>query len=316
MNAENVDDVPDDVVDQILTKQEQPPIQTTSLITNLEELDIDAITERAEKHVEKELILRKLALKVTNVQDWIDQNGKPYLQWTGASRVARILGVSYTGLHFDRVDRTDKHGEFCEIDCFGTIHWMGGKIEEIGSCSSRDPLFGVRKDENEKPFFLPLSEVDATDVKKKSLTNFLNRGLKSMVGLSFTWDEISEISGGKITRELVNAVKYKKRGSGQPAKENPEERAAASKNGAEVWSWLTEMHGKDATTALQALTTWTDNSGRKVAGKKKIDYVSPAQMKVLYPKAKKLYNEWKKSNKSSDGFTEGVNLDDKGSKSD
>mgnify|MGYP000938567357 CR=1 FL=1 len=63
------------------------PVLSDNTIVNL--------AEQAERRVDAMVKIKKAALKSTNTNDWIDQNGKPYLGVSGAEKIARIFGVSW-----------------------------------------------------------------------------------------------------------------------------------------------------------------------------------------------------------------------------
>lgn len=186
--------------------QVTPEVQPLQIV-NVNSLE--ATIKNAEKYVAAQDAIRKMALRVTSITDWVDEGGKPYLQWSGTAKVARTFGVSYSPVVFEKEIGEDERGKFVVYHCAGNVMFNGQSISEIGTGSSRDSFFGVRTkwiDGKKEKYDLPLSEIDLTDVKKKAQTNFLNRGLKSLLGLSFTWDEISASTNGRITRDTVNGV--------------------------------------------------------------------------------------------------------------
>ena len=63
----------------------------------LMEMDYDnilAVAERADKMVSALNKIMSAALKVTTPKDWVLIGGTPYLQETGATKVARLFGIS------------------------------------------------------------------------------------------------------------------------------------------------------------------------------------------------------------------------------
>ena len=55
------------------------------------------LAEQAEKRVQAMMKIKRMALKLTNVHDWVDENGKPYLQASGGERslgYSESLGAS------------------------------------------------------------------------------------------------------------------------------------------------------------------------------------------------------------------------------
>ena len=259
------------------------PIGTMAI--DVDDIDPEAIALRAEKMATAEVKLRQIALKLTNKSDWVDEGGRPYLQWSGAARIASAFGVSYYNLVITKEIYKDDKGEYYLYECKGEIKWRGRNIEEIGTGSTRDPFFGVRFDrEKQEKYFLPLSEVDIPNVKKKAQTNFLNRGLKSIAGLSFTWEEVTEATGLK-PEDVGGKIDYNKK----KTKNLDDPKRIGIKK------MLVEMHSKNASVILQGLTTFKAPDGKQVPGKKKVDDCTDPQIKRLHTKVTELYKEWKKN---------------------
>ena len=59
------------------------------------QLDLtEAILAAANRRITQLDQIVTLALKRTNENDWVDQQGKPYLTCSGAERIARLFGVN------------------------------------------------------------------------------------------------------------------------------------------------------------------------------------------------------------------------------
>ena len=82
--------------------------QGKELVTNSEEgqdsalpaivdTNIVAIADQSEARLEALGKIKKVALMSTNRHDWVDENGKPYLQASGAEKVALTVGSSPWG---------------------------------------------------------------------------------------------------------------------------------------------------------------------------------------------------------------------------
>ena len=258
-------------------KTEIIPIKTSMEEYSKDERDIEVIAERAQKYAKIEKKLRQIAISVTNKNDWVDEGGKPYLMWSGAARVARILGVSYYDLQESEEKHTDENGEYIISKIKGKVKWKGDIIEELGTSHSRKPLIAVRKDKNGNRFMLPLSEIDRTNVTKMAYTNFLNRGLKSIVGLNFTWEEVQEYTGATPGDSGGNVDFKKSKNLDDPRRK-------------EIADMLKELHGSSAIITLQALTTFEVN-GKKVPGKKKVSDCSDKQIPRLHETVLKQFKE-------------------------
>ena len=69
------------------TLGERPPETSGPLIT-------DAHVRLAEKSLENLARVRRLALRVTDENDWTDVGGRPYLNSSGAMKVAALFGLT------------------------------------------------------------------------------------------------------------------------------------------------------------------------------------------------------------------------------
>jgi|GEM_PF-1797494 len=162
---------------------------------------IVSIAESAEKRIEAIKKIKSIVLTITNEQDWIDENGKPYLQASGAEKVARLFGISW------RIDEPviekDENGHYT-YTYKGYFSLGACSIEAIGTRSSRDPFF-TTKYKNGKRLTIGPSEIDREDVKKAAYTNCIGNGIKRLLGIrNLTWEEI------KINKEEISSIKFKK----------------------------------------------------------------------------------------------------------
>lgn len=271
-----------------VTKVEAEPINL--LAGTMPGQNFDVMLAQAEKFVKFHARIRELALTVTSVADWVNQDGKPYLEWTGSSKVAHTFGVSYgveSPPEITKEELEDEKGRYINFQCAGPISWGGRTIYEIGTGSSRDAFFGKVKGE-----YLPLSEIDMTDVKKKAMTNWLNRGLKSLLGLSFTWEEIETITNKRINRENVDGVKHN---SNSASPESQEYRIGIMSMLNEVYDGVT----KAVQDALVKYSEWTNKEGKKFPGKTNVDHLSDKQAQIVYGRIKDDYEAWKAKHSSS-----------------
>lgn len=164
---------------------------------------IIALAERAEKRIDAVNKLKKLALKVTSRYDWTDQQGRPYMQVSGAEKVARLFGVSW---QLDEpVFEMEDSGNF-SYTYKGTFSISGTTIEAIGTRSSKDGFFN-------RGGKLPLAEIDKGDLKKAAFTNCIGSGITRLLGIrNLTWEDLAEVG---ITPDNVQKIDYKKNGKTQ-----------------------------------------------------------------------------------------------------
>ncbi len=157
------------------------------------------VANRAEERIEAINRIKSIALKVTNKQDWVDQNGRPYLQVSGAEKIARLFGISW------RIDEPvieyEEGGHF-SYTYKGYFTLGGVTIEAIGTRSSKDGFF-KRYDRERKE--LPPSEIDKGDVKKAAYSNCLGNGITRLLGIrNLTWEDI-----GIKQQDISSRVNYK-----------------------------------------------------------------------------------------------------------
>lgn len=131
------------------------------------------LAERAEQYIAAMNRIMDAALKITNERDWCLIGGGVYLQETGASKIARLFGISIQLLG----------GVITDVDAKGykTFTYKARFIlkdqfvEAEGSRSMKDEFFsgkGCRK---------PPDEIDERDVKMAAYSNCLNNGIKRLI---------------------------------------------------------------------------------------------------------------------------------------
>ena len=181
----------------IITVQDSAPAISDDKIIQM--------AENAEKRIDAIKKIKEISLKVTNAKDWVDQQGRPYLQASGSTKVARVFGVSW------RIEEptfeVDEQG-YITYTFRGEFSLAGSTIEALGVRSSKDPFFTTRYVDNNKKTLGP-SEVDKGDVKKAALTNLLGNGITTILGIrNMTWAEIENVTN--FTKEDVTNIQYKR----------------------------------------------------------------------------------------------------------
>jgi len=170
-----------------------------------------ALAEQAEKRVNALNKIKRAALMATNARDWTDQNGNPYLQVSGAEKVARVFGIAWK--IDEPIMEIEESGHF-SYTYKGYFTVAGATIEAIGTRSSKDPFFKRYAGRGDDRHELPPSELDKGDLKKAAYTNLLGNGITRLLGLrNLTWEDIKEYAG--ITKDQVGRVDYKKNGKAQ-----------------------------------------------------------------------------------------------------
>lgn len=167
-----------------------------------------SIARQAEARIDAVIKIKQIALKVCNASDWTDQQGKPYLQVSGAEKIANLFEISW------RIDEPLMEEETDGTITYtykGTFTLKGRSIEVEGSRSSRDTFFKKYEyDQNgkragEKP-------LDRRDLKMAAMTNLLGNGITRILGIrNLTWDDLKTYAN--ITQDMVKGkVTYKNAG--------------------------------------------------------------------------------------------------------
>jgi hypothetical protein len=167
-----------------------------------------SLAEQAEKRIDAMTKIKRVAIKLTNRADWVDEGGRPYLQSSGATKIARMFGISWS--ISEPIKETFEDGHF-SFTYKGKFSLAGATIEEIGSRSSRDGFFKRYSYENGNKSALPPSEIDQGDIKKAAYSNCLGRGITTILGIrNLTYEDLAEFAG--ITQDSMGRVDYKKKG--------------------------------------------------------------------------------------------------------
>ena len=153
----------------------------------------------AEQRVNQLQRVLGVSLKVTNSQDWVDQQGKPYLMASGAEKIARLFGLRIKDVKSEKRASSDEKGNFYFYVYTGIVEMGNGKdsIEAVGTCSSKDQFFAKVKGE-----LKPLSEIDETNIMKAAYTNMIANGITRLLGIrNLTWEQLK--TAGLDTEKIV-----------------------------------------------------------------------------------------------------------------
>ena len=178
------------------------------------------LAAQAERRVEAINKIKAYSLRLTQPSDWVDQNGRPYLQVSGAEKIARLFGISW---RIDEPIREELEGGHYIYTYKGYFSLAGAEIEAIGSRSSKDPFFKRYVYVNGERKELPPSEIDPGDVKKAAYTNCIGNGITRLLGLrNISYEDLEKVAG--IKREQITQIEYrsKKKQDNAPPTETQE----------------------------------------------------------------------------------------------
>lgn len=155
-----------------LMEQENTVIESGGLLDANTD-NILYLAERADKYIDALNRIMEAAIKITTELDWVVIGGKPYLQETGATKVARLFGVSWT---IDTPTVVADQEGYKTFTYKGKFTLKDQSIEAEGSRSMKDDFFAKTKAGLKKP-----DEVNERDVRQSAYTNCINNGIKRLI---------------------------------------------------------------------------------------------------------------------------------------
>ena len=163
-----------EIIDADITDLTSRPQNGGLLDTNTD--NILYLAEKAEKYIEAMNRIMDAALKITNELDWVLIGGKPYLQESGTTKVARLFGISIQLLGQPLVE-FDSEG-YKTYTYKARVMLKDQFVECEGSRGMKEDFFA--KQGKDKPLKKP-DEIDDRDVKMAAYTNCLNNGIKRLI---------------------------------------------------------------------------------------------------------------------------------------
>lgn len=134
------------------------------------------LAEKADKYIAAMNRIMDAALKITNELDWVLIGGKPYLQESGSTKVARLFGISIQLIGNPTVEM-DSEG-YKTYTYKARFMLKDQFVECEGSRSMKEDFFA--KQGKDKPLKKP-DAIDERDVKMAAYTNCLNNGIKRLI---------------------------------------------------------------------------------------------------------------------------------------
>lgn len=132
------------------------------------------LAEKADKYITAMNRIMDAALKITNELDWVLIGGKPYLQESGSTKVARLFGISIQLIGKPDVS-IDNEG-YKTYTYKARFMLKDQFVECEGSRSMKEDFFARTRNGMKKP-----DEIDERDVKMAAYTNCLNNGIKRLI---------------------------------------------------------------------------------------------------------------------------------------
>lgn len=165
-----------EIIDSDITDLTERPNNNGGLLS----ADTDNIlylAQRAEQYIDAMNRIMDAALKITNELDWVLIGGKPYLQESGATKVARLFGISIQ-LIGKPVIECDQQG-YRTYTYKARFMLKDQFVECEGSRSMKEDFFAGKHDKDGK--IKKPDEIDERDVKMAAYTNCINNGIKRLI---------------------------------------------------------------------------------------------------------------------------------------
>lgn len=160
-----------EIIDRDITDLTERPQGSALLDSNPD--NIIYLAERADKYIAAMNKIMTAALKITNELDWCLIGGTPYLQESGATKVARLFGISIQVIGNPAIE-VDRDG-YKTYTYRARFMLRDQYVECEGSRSASEEFF-AGKSKTKKP-----DEIDDRDVKMAAYTNCVNNGIKRLI---------------------------------------------------------------------------------------------------------------------------------------
>jgi len=221
-----------------------------------------------------------IAMRTTNSHDFVDQQGNPWMQASGAEKIARRFGLWIGKPTITKLDSTDEYYYF-RVE--GPIGFSQNEcIHAIGNRSSKDPFFAKVKNEEGESEWKPVDDVDIVNIEMAAYSNWIVNGVTRFLGLrNMEWEELKQygILPGKVTK-----VRYKTGSQYETWTQGQKDKAAI------IGDYLYAKAGGNKVEAgklLEMATQFTGRDKNLVPGKKNTKDLTGKRIDVLCDKLQK-----------------------------
>ena len=156
----------------VVVEGQQQPANVTELTGGV---DVLRLAEEADARVNALNKVMTASLKVTTPHDWVIIGGKPYLQESGCTKVASLLGISFEIVQGFPLIETDSFGYKTytyRVRALG----RGTYVEGEGQRSMKEEFFVGKGDSKKAP-----EQIKDRDVRIAALTNAKANAIKSII---------------------------------------------------------------------------------------------------------------------------------------
>lgn len=229
-----------------------------------------------EKRVEQATKIKQIILKVTKTHHWSVYGDMAYLEQSGCKAVASFIGL---GIKLGEPKQTlvkDDDGSYHSYETTCTVTHRGREWTDIGTADSRDPFLSKGK---------PQSEVNLGNIKKKSVTNAMQRAIKGCLGIDFTKSEVEAVVG---TLGQSRAINYKSK----PKEEFTADDVELKNDMKKKIYFMCDKDAEKSKDYLEKLTAFKTKDGEEVKGKRDFDRISMKQWNFKKNQVNKDFADW------------------------
>lgn len=222
---------------------------------------------------------------LTLPSDWVDMDGKPYLQGTGAERLRQKFGLTLSAPKVTREIREDSRGPYYRYRYECVVQGPhAAPMTAVGLCSARDKFFGFRKGE-----WIPVDEVNENHIEMKAMNNMLVNAVTRSLGLrGLTWDILTKAG---IKKREVSSVEYK----GKTAEKGSDGRGEMTAEKQELRQMIIDIaeaykaqgQTRDPHTLLEEYSSFKGKDGNTVKGKRNVQELSEKAASVTKDRVRK-----------------------------
>lgn len=166
------------------------------------------LAEKADKMITAMNKIMSAALKITSEHDWTLIGGKPYLQESGATKVARLFGISWK-IGNPQIE-CDSEG-YKTFTYKGRFEMRGQFIECEGSRSMKDEFFGGKANKRKS-----VDEISERNVRQAAYTNCINNGIKRIIP-GIRGIDVKTLEGAGLDTNKINGYTFKEGNKGRSA---------------------------------------------------------------------------------------------------
>jgi hypothetical protein len=257
----------------------------------------ESALELVQERLQYMLKVKEFALQHTTEHDWVIMSGRqgkqvPYLQSSGAEKIARLFGVKVTNVRSEKymkdpVDPGQPRSYVWEYTATFSLRGQDDCMEVPGSRSSDDGFFSNQ------------ARVDERDVKMAAYSNMLVNGITRLLGLrGFTMETLQEAG---LDPSRMQGVQFRGESSPAPPPErsapsrkpsatrarakSPEPEEAGESTVQKLDSLIVQIVGVDPDARadfLEHITMFRGKDGKMVSGIRDIARLSGKRLEVTY----------------------------------